>query len=194
MVSIFFFQSGVEENIFPGQSELMIKEECGFAIKQENDNDRALYSTHYVEQSTSACCTKCFDTNLQMKQIVEERDKLNADLINAKNECHEMSVERTNAERFAVKMDIDKKKLKGQINDVSAVVEDLKKRNAALISKMSSINTESEVENLVGHKMQKGVEMYLVKWKNTWLPVDNLNCDSKLRKYQQKNKMTATTI
>lgn len=201
----YYIQSGVEENVHPGQSELMIKEECGFDITQENDDDRALYSTHYVEQNTSSCCSKCVDISSQMKQIAVERDNLIADLLNAKKECHEISNERTNIERDAAKKNIEIKKLKiceenltkdiitlkEQVNDMSAVVHDFEKRNAALTNKMSAMYTDGDVEDVVGHKMQKGVEMYIVKLKNTWLPVGNLNCDSKLRKYRKKNKMAA---
>ena len=59
----------------------------------------------------------------------------------------------------------------------------LENRNAAL----SNINSDSEVQDIVGRKKRKGKELFLIQWKNSWLPVESLNCASKLSKYRKMN-------
>lgn len=81
----------------------------------------------------------------------------------------------------------DRDELFAECSDKSATISDLQNRNAAICKKMSNMNIDSEVENILSHTSRKGREMFLIQWKNSWIPEENLNCPVKLKKYRRQN-------
>lgn len=198
----------------------MLKKELDFEIKmepdEESDNSR-FYSTEYIHmervEPERPHCAKCIEMQAEINTLKDDREKLFADILNAKSESHQLLNEKNGIKRAADKNDEIYKKevnllkqkleaksaeikeltvnkkciikeievLKLQSIDKNATISDLRKRNAAICTKMSNMNIDSEVEG-----KRKGREMFLIQWKNSWIPEENLNCPVKLQKYRRQ--------
>lgn len=193
----------------------MLKKELDFEIKmepdEESDNSR-FYSTEYIHmervEPERPHCAKCIEMQAEINTLKDDREKLFADILNAKSESHQLLNEKNGIKRAADKNDeiykkevnLLKQKLEAksaeikeltvnkklQSIDKNATISDLRKRNAAICTKMSNMNIDSEVEGILGHAKRKGREMFLIQWKNSWIPEENLNCPVKLQKYRRQ--------
>lgn len=150
------------------RSEVVVKTEFDFVVKQENASD-PMYRSEVVQLSVQANnikqpCQNCESLEQQVKELTERSHFM--------EKQHETDSKRVIA-------------LNQEIDDLKTQVEKMK----------SELNPEYEVECLLGHKKVKGVLLFLVRWKgyssedDTWERKDNLKCPQILNRYLKLNSL-----
>lgn len=100
--------------------------------------------------------------------------------------------EKKKHEEYVMSLEQKIREKETKTKDLCATIMDLQQRNSALTAKMANMNTDGEVDKIISHKKpnmkRKGDEMFLIQWKNSWLPAESLNCAKKLKQYRKLNK------
>lgn len=192
----------------------MLKEECEFLVKQENDDDGEIVcSRELFKPVRPTSCLSCDEKQATINMLQtekmrlitmvstqkEENQHVTNELEEAKQKLATYSSEKVDLQGIISTLKSNKHRLTTEFKEVNEKCSYILDENMKLKLEVEQFNLRAdnqyEVEKLISHKKSKSQQCFLVRWKgfssdhDSWVPQKDLMCPEILETYKKGHNL-----
>lgn len=168
----------------------MLVKEYEFDVKEEPKDENLWYTNEVVRLQTAKYCTDCVEKQESIDSLkvanhqFETECRLMKEKLDAK--VQEVSELEMALERMKSAHDIE-------MEEMNLKIQSIQERSSEGTDE--EVDDHFEVERLLSHKIQRGEQIFFVKWKgfnnrhNSWVKRNDLNCKKILYKYLKEHSL-----